>query len=113
MQAPAEAIGGDSRPCSLLSEQAPPIIAWNGAGRRDSECAGRSAMPTPPFLLSLAQIRRLSPHFPLSRGKPRVDDPRVLCGIIYIIRHSAKRMIVMHLVVLGQAESCSGIHMGQ
>lgn len=44
-------------------------------------------MPTPPFLLSLAQMRRLSPHFPLSHGKPRADDRRVLSGIIYVIRH--------------------------
>jgi transposase len=44
-------------------------------------------MPTPPFLLSAAQMRRLSPHFPLSHGIPRVDDRRVLSGIIYVIRH--------------------------
>lgn len=44
-------------------------------------------MPTPPFLLSVAQMRRLSPHFPLSHGIPRVDDRRVLSGIIYVIRH--------------------------
>ena len=44
-------------------------------------------MPTPPFMLSAAQMRRLSPHFPLSHGIPRVDDRRVLSGIIYVIRH--------------------------
>ncbi len=44
-------------------------------------------MPTPPFLLTSAQMRRLSPHFPLSHGIPRVDDRRVLSGIIYVIRH--------------------------
>jgi putative transposase len=44
-------------------------------------------MPTPPFLLSVTQMRRLSPHFPLSHGIPRVDDRRVLSGIIYVIRH--------------------------
>lgn len=44
-------------------------------------------MPTPPFLLSTAQMRRLSPHFPLSHGIPRVDDRKVLSGIIYVIRH--------------------------
>ncbi len=31
-------------------------------------------MPTPPFLLTTAQMRRLSPNFPLSHGIPRVDD---------------------------------------
>lgn len=32
-------------------------------------------------------MRRLAPHFPLSHGVPRVDDRRVLSGIICIIRH--------------------------
>jgi transposase len=41
----------------------------------------------PPFLLSPAQMRRLSPYFPLSHGIPRVDDRRVLSGIIYVLRH--------------------------
>jgi putative transposase len=44
-------------------------------------------MPKPPYLLTAAQMRRLSPHFPLSHGVPRVDDRRVLSGIIYVIRH--------------------------
>ena len=44
-------------------------------------------MRTPQFLLTAAHMRRLSPHFPLSPGMPRVDDRRVLSGIIYVIRH--------------------------
>jgi transposase len=44
----------------------------------------------PPFLLSPAQMRRLSPHFPLSHGIPRVDDRRVLSGIIDVIRHGLR-----------------------
>ena len=48
------------------------------------------ANQTPPFLLTLAQMRRLSPHFPLSHGIPRVDDRRVLSGIIYVIRHGLR-----------------------
>lgn len=43
-------------------------------------------MSVPPFLLTTGQMRRLSPHFPLSHGVPRVDDRRVLSGIIYVIR---------------------------
>jgi transposase len=31
-------------------------------------------------------MRRVSPHFPLSHGIARVDDRRVLSGIIYVIR---------------------------
>ncbi len=45
------------------------------------------ANPPPPFLPTPAQMRHLSPHFPLSHGIPRVDDRRVLSGIIYVIRH--------------------------
>jgi len=44
-------------------------------------------MPKPPFLLTTAQMQRLSPHFPLSHGIPRVDDRRVLSGIICVISH--------------------------
>jgi transposase len=43
--------------------------------------------PTLPFLLTLARMRRLSPYFPRSHGIPRVDDRRVLSGIISVIRH--------------------------
>lgn len=39
------------------------------------------------FLLSKAQMARISPHFPLSHGVPRVDDRRVVSGIIYVIRN--------------------------
>ena len=42
---------------------------------------------TQPFLLTEPQMRRISPHFPLSHGKPRVDDQRVISGIIYVIRN--------------------------
>ena len=40
-----------------------------------------------PFLLSEDQMGRISPFFPLSHGKPRVDDRRVLSGIVYVIRN--------------------------
>ena len=39
-----------------------------------------------PFLLTPAQMRRIRPHFPLSHGIPRVDDRRVLSGIIFVIK---------------------------
>jgi putative transposase len=38
------------------------------------------------FWLSDEQMALISPHFPRSRGKPRVDDCRVLSGIIHVIR---------------------------
>ena len=36
------------------------------------------------YWLSDAQMAKLEPFFPKSHGKPRVDDRRVLSGIIYI-----------------------------
>lgn len=39
------------------------------------------------FLLSKAHMARISPCFPLSHGVPRVDDRRVVSGIIYVIRN--------------------------
>jgi transposase len=39
------------------------------------------------FLLSRAQMRRIESFFPRPRGIPRVDDRRVVSGIVYVIRH--------------------------
>jgi transposase len=47
--------------------------------------------PMLPFFLTLAQMRWLSPSFPLSHGIPRVDDRRVRSGIINLIRHGLRR----------------------
>ncbi len=38
------------------------------------------------FLLSEAQMRRIEPFFPLSHGVARVDDRRVISGIIFVLR---------------------------
>ena len=38
------------------------------------------------WLLSEAQMRRIEPYFPLSHGISRVDDRRIVSGIIYVIR---------------------------
>ena len=42
------------------------------------------------FWLTEAQMARLKPFFPLSHGKPRVDDRRVLSGIIFINRNGLR-----------------------
>jgi transposase len=42
------------------------------------------------FWLSEAQMARLAPFFPKSHGKPRVDDRRVLSGIIFINRNGLR-----------------------
>jgi putative transposase len=39
------------------------------------------------FLLSARQMARISPSFPLAHGVPRVDDRRVVSGIVYVIRN--------------------------
>ena len=39
------------------------------------------------YWLTDAQIERLRPFFPKSRGRPRVDDRRVLSGLIFIQRN--------------------------
>lgn len=41
-------------------------------------------------LLSEAQMRRIKPYFPLSHGVPRVDDRRIVTGIIFVIRNGLR-----------------------
>jgi transposase len=40
--------------------------------------------------LSDAQMERIKPYFPLSHGVPRVDDRRVISGIIFVIRNGCR-----------------------
>ena len=42
------------------------------------------------FLLSEVQMHRIKPFFPLSHGVPRVDDRRVISGIIFVIRNGLR-----------------------
>lgn len=42
------------------------------------------------LMLSEAQMRRIEPYFPLSHGIPRVDDQRVLSGILFVIRNGLR-----------------------
>jgi putative transposase len=42
------------------------------------------------FLLSTAQMRRIEPYFPLSHGVARVDDRKVISGIIFVIRNGLR-----------------------
>jgi len=42
------------------------------------------------FWLTNDQMLRLRPYFPKSHGKPRVDDRRVLSGIIFINRNGLR-----------------------
>ncbi len=38
------------------------------------------------FWLTRAQLKRIEAYFPLSHGVPRVDDLRVISGIIHVIK---------------------------
>lgn len=42
------------------------------------------------YELSEAQMERLKPFFPTSRGKPRVDHRSALSGIIFIKRNGLR-----------------------
>jgi len=42
------------------------------------------------WLLSEGQMRRIEPYFPLSHGIPRVDDRRIVSGIIFVIRNGLR-----------------------
>ncbi len=42
------------------------------------------------FWLTDEQMARLQPFFPRSHGKPRVDDRRVLSGIIFVNRNGLR-----------------------
>ena len=42
------------------------------------------------FWVTDEQMRRIEPYFPLSHGIPRVDDKRVLSGIIFVIRNGLR-----------------------
>ena len=42
------------------------------------------------FWLTEAQMERLRPFFPKPHGKPRVDDRRVLSGIIFVNRNGLR-----------------------
>ena len=42
------------------------------------------------YWLTDEQMSRLQPYFPRSHGKPRVDDRRVLSGIIFVNRNGLR-----------------------
>ena len=42
------------------------------------------------FWLTDEQMARLQPFFPKSHGKPRVDDRRVLSGIVFVNRNGLR-----------------------
>jgi putative transposase len=59
-------------------------------GLIDSLAAQGGAAMGDLFLLSEAQMRRIKPYFPLSHGIARVDDRRVISGIVFVIRNGLR-----------------------
>ena len=49
--------------------------------------------------LSEAQMRRIEPCFPLSHGVPRVDDRRIISGIILVIRNGLRWRDALHVAL--------------
>jgi transposase len=60
------------------------------AGLIDSMAANGGVAMDDLFLLSEAQMRRITPYFPLSHGVARVDDRRVISGIVFVIRNGLR-----------------------
>ena len=50
--------------------------------------------------LTDAQMRKIEPYFPLSHGVPRVDDRRIISGIIFVISDDRKVFLnsVVHIL---------------
>jgi len=42
------------------------------------------------FWLSEEQLSKIKPYFPLSHGVPRVDDRKVVSGIIFVIKNGLR-----------------------
>ncbi|AUW56868.1 hypothetical protein C1T17_01045 [Sphingobium sp. SCG-1] len=40
--------------------------------------------------LSETRMRQIEPYFPLSHGVPRVDDRRIISGIIFVVRNALR-----------------------
>jgi putative transposase len=59
-------------------------------GLIDSLMAPGGASMSDLIWLSRAQMRRIEPYFPLSHGVARVDDRRVISGIIFVIRNGLR-----------------------
>jgi len=55
------------------------------------------------YWLTNKQMAKLAPFFPTSHGKPRVDDRRVLSGIIFINRNGLRCATMSHVAPLVRA----------
>jgi putative transposase len=64
-------------------------FGFQTCARHDS--SGQEDLPmSDNYWLSEIQIERIKPYFPRSHGRPRVDDRRVISGIIHVIRNGLR-----------------------
>jgi transposase len=72
------------------------------------------------FWLTDAQFARMAPHLPTdTRGKPRVDDRRVISGIVHVLKSGGRwvdapgvygaRKTLYNLTSAGRQRACGSI----
>ena len=60
------------------------------------------------FWLTEEQVERLRPYFPKSHGKPRVDDRRVLSGIVFVNRNGLRWRDAQRIMVRTKRSTIGG-----
>ncbi len=60
------------------------------------------------FWLSEEQVARIKPYFPLSHGVPRVDDRKVVSGIIHF-----NQPVRLSSMILASAAICASLSFRQ
>jgi transposase len=53
------------------------------------------------YWLTDEQMARLQPYFPKSHGRERVDDRRVLSGIIFVNRNGLRARLIIRVLRYG------------
>jgi putative transposase len=65
------------------------LLGFLSCATRDSN--GKEELPmSDHYWLTETQFERIRPYFPRSHGRPRVDDRRVISGIIHVIRNGLR-----------------------
>ena len=93
----ATTTSGQRHPQPLQALQYATVVLGSGpikglAAQLEGRFIGGGRSPPWPtcFWLTPKQIKRIERYFPLSRGVPRVDDRRVISGILHVIRNGLR-----------------------
>ena len=65
------------------------LLGFLSCSTRDSNGQEESPMSNH-YWLTETQLEHIRPYFPRSHGRPRVDDRRVISGIIHVIRNGLR-----------------------